>query len=109
MNPILSFIIILIGFYGIATSKHIVKSIICLNIIQAGTILFFLNLGYSREGDLPIYFEGIKDIVDPIPQSLMITTIIIGSTISATALILSIKIFHHYGSLYWDKIFEKEK
>ncbi len=108
MNPILSFIIILIGIYGICTSKHIIKSIVCFNLIQTGTILLFLNLGYSEEGHIPIIGEQIEKIVDPIPQALMITTIVIGSTITALALILSIKIFHYYGSLYWKVVFDRE-
>lgn len=108
MNPILSFMLILIGIYGVCTSKTIIKSIVTLNIIQTGTILLFLNLGYLKEGDIPIYGKVLKEIVDPVPQALMITAIVIGSTITALALILSIKIFHYYGSLYWNEIFDRE-
>jgi multicomponent Na+:H+ antiporter subunit C len=43
-------------------------------------------------------------IVDPIPQALMITTIVIGSTVTSLALILSIKVFHNNGSIAWKDI-----
>lgn len=108
MNPILSFVIILIGIYGISTSKNIIKSVVCLNIIQTGSILLFLNLGVSNNGDIPIITEQLKKIVDPIPQALMITTIVIGSTITALTLMLSIKIFHYYGTLNWKEVFDRE-
>ena len=44
MNPILSFVVILVGIYGVATSKNIIKSVFSVTIIEAGTILLFLNL-----------------------------------------------------------------
>jgi multicomponent Na+:H+ antiporter subunit C len=49
------------------------------------------------------------EIVDPIPQALMITTIVIGSTITSLALMLCIKIFHHYGSIEWKVILKGDK
>ena len=104
MNPILSFIIILIGLYGVATSKNIIKSIVSITIIQTGTILFFINIGNLKGGEVPIV--GTEIIVDPIPQALMITSIVIGSTITALGLILSIKIFHYFGTLNWKEVIE---
>lgn len=108
MNPILSFVIILIGVYGIATSRNIIKSIICFNIIETALILLFLNLGNSDNGSIPIIINTINNIVDPLPQALMITTIVIGASITALALMLSIKIFHYYGTLDWNELLERE-
>ena len=109
MNPILSFIVVLIGFYGLATSKNIIKSVFCVTIIEASIILLFLNLGNLEGGSIPILDAiGITSIVDPLPQALMITTIVIGSTITALSLMLCIKIFHHYGSIEWKVIFGRE-
>ncbi len=109
MNPILTFVVILIGFYGIATSKNIIKSVFCLTIIESGIILLFLNLGNYEGGAIPILSNGqIDTIVDPLPQALMITTIVIGSTVTALSLMLCIKLFHHYGSIDWAKILGRE-
>lgn len=109
MNPILTFIVILIGFYGLTTSKNIIKSIVSVTIIESGFILLFLNLGNLKGGTIPIITESTHCIVDPIPQALMITTIVIGTTVTALALMLSIKVFHHYGSLEWDYILSKKE
>ncbi len=109
MNPILSFIVILIGVFGLATSKNIIKSIFCVSIIEAGTILLFLNFGVYEGGLIPILTSIGIEIVDPLPQALMITTIVIGSTITSLALILCIKIFHHYGSIEWKTILKGDK
>jgi multicomponent Na+:H+ antiporter subunit C len=109
MNPILSFAIILVGVFGVATSKNIIKSVFSVTIIEAGTILLFLNLAAYEGGVIPI-LNGIGiDVVDPLPQALMITTIVIGSTITSLALMLCIKIFHHFGSIEWKVIFGVNK
>jgi multicomponent Na+:H+ antiporter subunit C len=107
MNPILTFIVILIGIYGLATSKNIIKSVFCVTIVETGIILLFLNLGNFEDGTIPILTQLGIPIVDPIPQALMITTIVIGSTITSLALMLCIKIFHHYGSIEWKDVLKK--
>lgn len=104
MNPILSFIVILIGLFGLATSKNIIKSIFCVSIIETGTILLFLNFGIYEGGLMPIFSVVGINLVDPLPQALMVTTIVIGSTITSLALIISVKIFHHFGTIEWKKI-----
>ncbi len=108
MNLLLSFTIVLIGVYGLAISENIIKSIVCLNITQTAVILLFLNLGNLGDGSIPIITDSISNIVDPLPQALMITAIVIGASITALALIISIKIFHYYGTLSWNKLLERE-
>ncbi|MGO1368681.1 MAG: sodium:proton antiporter [Senegalia sp. (in: firmicutes)] len=108
LEILFSFIIVLIGFYGLAISKGIIKSIISLNIAQAAIILLFLSIGGSEGGEIPILDGNIEKIVDPIPQALMITTIVIGASITALSLMLAIKVFHYYGTLNWKDLFDKE-
>lgn len=108
MNPILTFVVVLVGFYGLATSKNIIKSIFSLTIVESGIILLFLNFGSLNRGSIPIVSEFFVEVVDPLPQALMITTIVIGSTVTALALMLSIKLFHQYGSLDWDYILRRK-
>ncbi len=108
MNPILTFIVVLIGFYGLATSKNIIKSVFCVTIIESGIILLFLNLGNFQGGGIPILNGEADAIVDPLPQALMITTIVIGSTVTALSLMLCIKLFHRYGSIEWAQILRRE-
>ncbi|MCF7932367.1 MAG: cation:proton antiporter subunit C [Acholeplasmataceae bacterium] len=109
MNPILSFIVILVGLYGLSTSKNIIKSVFSVTIIEAGTILLFLNLGVYEGGLIPILEAVGINMVDPLPQALMITTIVIGSTITSLALMLCIKIFHHFGSVEWKVIMKGDR
>ncbi len=108
MDPLLTFVVILIGFYGLSTSKNIIKSVFSVTIIESGVILLFLNLGNLEGGSVPIVGEAFTGIVsDPLPQALMITTIVIGSTVTALALMLCIKVFHHYGTVEWREILRR--
>ncbi len=101
MEPLLTVIVILIGMYGLISSETIIKSVFSATMIESGVILLFLNLGAIQGGVIPIA-DGVNIvIVDPIPQALMITTIVIGSTVTSLALILSIKVFHNNGSIEW--------
>jgi multicomponent Na+:H+ antiporter subunit C len=101
MEPLLSIAVILIGMYGLIASETIIKSVFSATMIESGVILLFLNLGALNGGVIPIS-DGVNlVIVDPIPQALMITTIVIGSAVTSLALILSIKVFHNNGSIHW--------
>jgi multicomponent Na+:H+ antiporter subunit C len=104
MEPLLTLVVILIGIYGLISSETIIKSVFCATIVEAGVILLFLNLGALNGGVIPIVEVVNVVIVDPIPQALMITTIVIGSTVTALALIISIKVFHNNGSIAWKDI-----
>lgn len=108
LDIVLSFTVILIGIYGLTTSKYIIKSIICLNITQTAIILIFLNFAALHKSQPPILPGNTALMVDPLPQALMITTIVIGASITALALMLSIKIFHYYGTLNWRELIERE-
>jgi multicomponent Na+:H+ antiporter subunit C len=108
MNPLLTFIVVLVGFYGLSTSKNIIKSIFSVTIIEAGIILLFLNIGNLNRGNIPILSQGVSNVVDPLPQAMMITTIVIGSTVTALALMLSIKVFHQYGTIDWKVVLRRK-
>ncbi len=107
MDPMLTFLVILIGMYGLSTSKNIIKSVFSVTIIESGVILLFLNLGNWQGGSIPIINGAADLIADPLPQALMITTIVIGSTVTALALMLCIKVFHHYGTVEWREILRR--
>ncbi len=105
---LLSFILILISLYGLCTSKNIIKSIVCLNILEISIILFFLRIFDVSGGSAPILPNELSSMVDPLPQALVITAIVIGASVTALALMLSIKVFHHYGTLDWKELLERE-
>lgn len=105
---IIALAIIGVALYGICMSDNIIKSIICFNIIQAATILIFILIA-GEYGDLIPIISDIKgNMVDPLPQALMITAIVISASITALSLMISVKIFHAYGTLNWQDLTQKD-
>jgi len=105
----LSFLIFLIGAYGLIKGKNIVQSIICLNVVQTAVILIFILLTQPSGRGLPIHGFSPHAPIDPLPQALIITAIVIGASITALALMMTVKIFHYYGTLDWEEIIERKK
>ena len=100
-------IIILLGLYGILTKKNIIKMLMSLYIMNSGVILFFVSLGYIVGGKAAIFQDGTGIMVDPLPQAVMLTTIVIGLVITALGLALALKIYEEYGTLNVGKLLEK--
>ncbi|MEA4864435.1 MAG: sodium:proton antiporter [Sphaerochaeta sp.] len=99
IERILIFLLFIIGFAAIVAMPNIIKKIFGLNLMNAAVVLLFILEG-SRIGDqAPILGDGVKHIVDPIPQALMLTAIVIGVCISALALALAVRLYKATGSL----------
>lgn len=90
---------------GLGLSQNIIKSIMFLNLLQSGVILLFISFNYHENLTAPIILnESSRNLADPLPLALMITAIVIGASITSLALMFSIKIYHHFGTLDWKTI-----
>ena len=100
----LCFVLILIGLYGVLTQQNIMKIVISLLVIEYGIHLFLVIQGYRTAGVPPIIDSGtdrevwLRQSVDPLPQALVLTSIVIGLGILALMVALSIKIRDRYGT-----------
>jgi multicomponent Na+:H+ antiporter subunit C len=104
-----AFSLIFIGLYIVLVKKNLIKVIIGLSIIDTGINLFLIAVGYIKGGTAPIFSKsGLKasDMVDPVPQALVLTAIVIGVAVLALALSLAVKLYKHYGTLNLRKIKE---
>jgi len=101
-------ILMLIGLYAILIKKNLVKIIIGLTILDAGVHLLFVGIGYIQNGTAPIFSPGNENaadrMVDPVPQALVLTAIIIGFAITAVALSLVIRLYKHHNTAKIDQI-----
>lgn len=102
---ILTIAMFFISFYGLITSKNIVKSIVFIAIMETSVIMFFLSIGF-RSGMLPPVglIENAEYIADPLPQALMITAIVVGLSSTAVNIIMFITLFRTYKTADWDLI-----
>src|SRR4030042_2294355 len=95
-----------IGLYGVLRKRNLIKIIIGLGIIEYAVNLFFVLLGYRTHGRAPILAKDqvILNMVDPIPQALVLTSIVIGLAVTALIVAIAIRIFEKYGTFDINKI-----
>lgn len=101
--------LIFIGLYIVLVKHNLVKVIIGLSILDTGVNLFLISIGYIERGTAPIFSRPEMEaarMVDPVPQALVLTAIVIGVAVLALALSLAIRLYHHYGTLNLRKIRE---
>ncbi len=106
MNPInISLLVFMIGLYGVMSKNNLIKKIMGLTIMNGSIVLFFISIGYREAGLAPILEKGTTGglsntiLVDPLPQALMLTAIVIGISITALALALIVRIYAKYKTL----------
>lgn len=98
----LCFVIFLIGLYGVCCKKNIVKIILGLVIMQFSVNLFLILLGYRKDGIPPIMDRGMTlaefadKTVDPIPQALVLTSIVIDLGVLALMVAIAIRLYQRY-------------
>ncbi|NOZ93687.1 MAG: cation:proton antiporter [Acidobacteria bacterium] len=92
-------LLIFIGFVGVLTRRNLLKMVIGFSIIDTGVNLLIVALGYLPGRTAPIvnspkYLADASSLtvdasklVDPVPQALVLTAIVIG--VGVTALMLS--------------------
>ena len=100
--------LILIGIYAVLIKKNLIKIVIGMSIVDAGLHLLFVAIGYINNGTAPIFSPGnegrVSEMVDPVPQALVLTAIVIGFATTAVALALVIRLYKHHGSASIDNI-----
>ena len=100
----LCFVLFVIGLYGVLSKKNIVKIVMGLVIMECAINLFLIILGYKRGGVAPILenstnpAEFLARSVDPLPQALVLASIIIGLGILTLAVGICIRLYEKYGT-----------
>ncbi|MCM8773530.1 MAG: sodium:proton antiporter [Candidatus Omnitrophica bacterium] len=87
-----------VGLYGVLRKRNIIKIIIGLVICEYAVNLFLVLVGYKIRGRSPLYSpeQSIIDMVDPLPQALVLTSIVIGLATTALVVGIAIRIYEKY-------------
>ena len=103
-------LLLAVGLYAIVAKKNLIKVIVGVMVIEYAVNLMLVLVGYRTGGEAPILTEAGQStagFVDPLPQALVLTAIVIGVAILALALSLAIRLYQHYGTLNLQKIREQ--
>jgi len=111
MLPYLACIVLfLIGVYGIIAKRNLIKIIVGVATIEYAVNAFLVLLSYRTGGRVPIVPEGMSAAefasksVDPIPQALILTSIVIGLAVLALMVAVAVRIYDRYGTFDIDQI-----
>lgn len=99
------FALILVGLYGALTKSNILRMIVAFTVANTGVNLVLVSVGYMTGRTAPILdaavpvAEAARRIIDPLPQALVLTAIIIGLGITALMLTFAYKLYMTKGTL----------
>ncbi len=91
-------LLILIGIFGILTQKNLLKIVIGFSLFDTGIHLVMVSIAYVRGRTAPIIDEtvdindAVNQIVDPLPQALVLTAIVIGLGVTSLMLAYILKL-----------------
>ncbi|MFP4023146.1 MAG: sodium:proton antiporter [Thiohalospira sp.] len=98
-------ILLLIGIWGLLTQKNLIKMVIGFALFDTGIHIIMVSIGYVKNRTAPILDQAVKTseasekIVDPVPQALVLTAIVIGLGITALMLAYVLKMYQKKKSL----------
>jgi multicomponent Na+:H+ antiporter subunit C len=102
--------ILVVGLYGVVTSRNLVHLIVCLGVAQSSSYVLLLAIGYRSGKKAPIFTSGVPAKVggvDAVVQALTLTDIVVSVTVSALLLALVIQIWKRAGTIDPDELRQK--
>lgn len=100
----LNFSLMMVGMYALIVKRHIVKKILGIAIIEYAVNHFLILIGFKKAGIAPILTKDmdlatfIQTAVDPLPQALVLTSIVIGLGTLALMVAIAIRLYERYGT-----------
>ena len=95
---ILCFVLFLVGLYGMLTRRNLIKIAISLSIMEFSIFLILVLIGYRENGLAPIVDPSVQGAtyVDPLPQAMVLTAIVIGLATTAMLMAIAIRLYRKY-------------
>ena len=107
----LCFLLFIIGLYCAVVKKNMVKIVIGVAVMEYAVNMFLIMLGYRHNGIAPILDPGyvsspsntvsadfLRQAVDPLPQALVLTAIVISLGSLALMISICIRTYEKYGT-----------
>ena len=108
MIQYIALILMAVGIYGLLSQRNAIKLIVALNIFEIGLNIFIVSIGFVTDGIAPILTSTSSNsallFVDPLPQALVLTSIVIGVGITALALAITQKMYKKYHTFELDEM-----
>jgi len=103
-------VLFVFGIYGLFVHKNVIKIIVSINVMEIGLNVFIISIGYVTGESLAPIVSSTEALgllyVDPLPQALVLTAIVIGVGTTAIALVVAKMIHSKYHTFELDEIEE---
>lgn len=105
----LCIVLMTMGLYCLVAKKNIVKKVIGIVIMDYAVNLYLIIIGYKKGGVAPIVEPGMGEnvlerFVDPLPQALVLTSIVIGLGVLALMVSMCIRLYEKHGTFDMSQI-----
>ncbi len=105
-----SFLILSIGLIGAFSKKNLFKIFISLSIAEASLFLYFIGMHFEVGKVAPMLSDKVtkfsSNMVDPLPQAMILTTIVIAIAVLSLALSFVINYFKLTNNMRIDEMNE---
>ena len=98
--------VLIVGLYGVVTSRHLIHLIVCLGVAQSSTYILLLAIGYRSDFVAPIFLDIPRDsnAVDPVVAALTLTDVVVGGAVTALLLAIAVQIEKRLDTLDPDEL-----
>ena len=105
-----SLLLLTIGLVGALTKKNLFKIFLSFAIAEASLFIYFIGMHFEVGKVAPIVTEEVTkfslEMVDPVPQAMILTTIVIAIAVLSLALSFIINYFKLTNNMRIDKMHE---
>ncbi len=102
---LLSVVLIVLGLLGVVLNRDFVKILVSISVLEGGVNLLLISIGYVGGRVAPILASpalrdsAVGKVVDPLPQALVLTAIVIGLGLLAFGLSLAVWMAKNFSTL----------
>jgi multicomponent Na+:H+ antiporter subunit C len=95
--------VFLVGVLGVARSRNMIHSVVCLSVSQAGTYLLLLAVGFQKKAPPPVFgsppSRPTLKVTDPFVQAMALTDIVVSATVTALLLAIAVQVHKRHDTL----------
>lgn len=102
---LIGFMLIVVGLWGMITQKNLIKIVIGFNLFDTGLNIVIVSMAYIKNSTAPIIDKAVdvsqaaSKVADPVPQALVLTSIVIGLGVTALMLAYVLRMYREKKSL----------
>ena len=100
MEALMAVVIGLLFTFGtyLLLSRELLRIVFGLSLLSHATLLYLITAGKLKRGAAPILEGGVATYVDPLPQALILTAIVINLGVTAFVIVLAYRSYQTLGS-----------